>query len=141
MTNSNTLLEVLGAAPAQSTAIVLPEAGIHVTYQQLRDQVAGMADALASLGIGRGDRVATILTNGLPAIVTFLAASVAGTAAPLNPGYREEEVSFYLEDTAAKLLLCPADAVAARSAAAARGVPVHLLEMDSTGYVRIAGAP
>ena len=55
------------------------------------------------------DRVSTILPNGLPAIVSFLAASVAGTAAPLNPGYREEEVSFYLEDTAAKLLLCPSD--------------------------------
>jgi acyl-CoA synthetase (AMP-forming)/AMP-acid ligase II len=85
--------------------------------------------------------VATVLPNGLPAIVSFLAASAAGTAAPLNPGYREDEVAFYLEDTAAKLLLCPADATAARKAAAARGVPVYPLEMDSAGCVRIAGAP
>ena len=92
------------------------------------------------LGAGTGWRT-FILPNGLPAIVTFLAASVAGTAAPLNPGYREEEVNFYLEDTAAKLLLCPADAAGARKAAEARGVPVYALEMDSTGYVRIAGAP
>ena len=71
-----------------------------------------MADALASLGIQKGDRVATFLPNGLPTIVSFLAASIAGTAAPLNPGYREEEVSFYLEDTGAKLLLCPPDGAA-----------------------------
>lgn len=141
MSNPNTLLELIGAPPAASTAIILPEAGIRVTYQQLRDQVVEMADALASLGIERGDRVATYLPNGLPAIVSFLAASVAGTAAPLNPGYREDEVSFYLEDTGAKVLLCPADATAARKAAETRGVPVYALEMDETGYVRILGTP
>ncbi len=141
MSNPNTLLELIGGAPADSTAIVLPEAGIRVTYKQLRDQVTQMADALASLGITRGDRVATYLPNGLPAIVSFLAASVAGTAAPLNPGYREDEVSFYLEDTSAKLLLCPADATAARKAAETRGVPVYPLEMDSAGWVSIGGAP
>src|ERR1700722_12601713 len=118
MSNSNTLLETIGAAPGEKPAIVLPEAGISVTYRQLRDQVTAMADALASLGINRGDRVATYLPNGLPAIVSFLAASVAGTAAPLNPGYREDEVVFYLEDTAAKVLLLPPDgAEGARKAA------------------------
>ena len=141
MSQPTTLLELIGLPPADSTAIVLPEAGIRVSYQQLRDQVSEMADALASLGISRGDRVATYLPNGLPAIVSFLAASVAGTAAPLNPGYREDEVAFYLEDTSAKVLLCPADATAALKAAETRGVPVYALEMDSTGYVRIAGAP
>src|SRR5215831_824827 len=137
----NTLLEVIQVAPAERTAIILPEAGIRVSYHQFRDQIQEMADALASLGIKKGDRVATSLTNGLPAIVSFLAASVAGTAAPLNPGYREDEVNFYLEDTSARVLLCPSDATAAVSAAQTRGVPVHSLETDSNGYVRIAGAP
>ncbi len=141
MSNPDTLLELLGAAPGGSTAIILPEAQIQVSYKQLHDQICEMANALASLGIRRGDRVATSLPNGLPAIVTFLAASVAGTAAPLNPGYREEEVSFYLEDTAAKLLLCLPDAVAARKAAEAKGIPVYPVEMDKTGRVTIAGAP
>src|SRR5258706_6392340 len=109
MSNPKTLLELIHIAPAEPTAIILPEAGIRVTYKQLRDQVTEMADALTALGIQRGDRVATYLPNGLPAIVSFLAASVAGTAAPLNPGYREDEVSFYLEDTAAKVLLCLAE--------------------------------
>jgi acyl-CoA synthetase (AMP-forming)/AMP-acid ligase II len=141
MSHPDTLLELLGAAPGGNTAIILPEARVHVSYKQLHDQVCEMADALASLGIRRGDRVATSLPNGLPAIVTFLAASVAGTAAPLNPGYREEEVNFYLEDTAAKLLLCLPDATAARKAAEARGVPVYLVAMDNAGRVNIAGAP
>src|SRR6266545_2981283 len=137
MSNPTTLLELLQVAPAERTAVILPESGIRVSYQQLREQVMEMANALASLGIERGDRVATSLPNGLPTIVSFLAASIAGTAAPLNPGYREEEVSFYLEDTGAKILLCPPDgAAAARQAAHARQVPVYSLEMDTSGFVR-----
>ena len=142
MSNPNTLLELIQTAPGDRTAIILPEAGIRVTYQSLRDQVAAMADALTALGIQRGDRVATVLPNGLPAIVSFLAASVAGTAAPLNPGYREDEFRFFLEDTEAKVLLCLSEgATGARSAAEARGIPIFSLEMDDSGVVRIAGAP
>src|SRR5579862_559161 len=111
MSEQNTLPELLSAGHATDTAILLPDSGIRITYQQLREQVTEMADALASLGIRRGDRVATYLPNGLPAIVSFLAASVVGTVAPLNPGYREDEVNFYLEDTGATLILCPEDAV------------------------------
>jgi acyl-CoA synthetase (AMP-forming)/AMP-acid ligase II len=142
MPNPNTLMEVLQAAPAERTAIIQPETGIRITYQQLRDQVAEMADALASLGIQKGDRVATYLPNGVPTVVSFLAASIAGTAAPLNPGYREDEVAFYLEDTSAKVLLCPPEgAEGARKAAEAKGVPVYSLEMNDSGFVRIAGGP
>ncbi|HLG96358.1 MAG TPA: acyl--CoA ligase [Bryobacteraceae bacterium] len=136
-----TLADLLQAAPAQNTAIVLPDAGVQLTYAQLRDQVMAMADALAALGIQRGDRVATVFTNGLPAIVSFLAASIAGTAAPLNPGYHQDEFSFYLEDTSAKILLCsPEGAEEARKAAEGK-VPVHLTEMDASGLVRILDAP
>jgi acyl-CoA synthetase (AMP-forming)/AMP-acid ligase II len=141
MSDRNTLPELISTAPAGDTAILLPETGTRISYQELRDQVSEMADALASLGIRRGDRVATYLTNGLPAIVSFLAASTAGTAAPLNPGYREDEVNFYLEDTNAKVFLCPADATAARKAAEARGVPVYAIEADSAGRLHIEGAP
>jgi acyl-coenzyme A synthetase/AMP-(fatty) acid ligase len=88
----NTLLDVLEAAPADRIALVAPEAATQVSYKDLRAQVAAMADALAAAGIRRGDCIAMSLPNGLPAIVSFLAASVAGTAAPLNPGYRRDEV-------------------------------------------------
>ena len=68
-----------------------------------------MAEALAAAGIRRGDRVGMALPNGLPMVVSFLAAAMAGTAAPLNPGYKEDEFRFYLEDTNARVLLLPPD--------------------------------
>ena len=140
MSTANTLLEILDAAPAGHTAVILPESDIRVTYKCLREQVMTMADALADAGIGRGDRVATVLPNGLPAIVSFLAASVAGTAAPLNPGYREEEFRFYLEDTAARVVLCPPEGAAEARRAAEGRVPVQAIEMDAHGFVRLAGS-
>ena len=107
--SAGTLWDVLTGPPADSTAIILPETDTRVTYGQLRAQIQEMAGALAALDVKPGERVATSLPNGLAAIVSFVAASMAGTAAPLNPGYRQEEVEFYLEDTSAKLLLVPAE--------------------------------
>src|SRR5579859_8127306 len=106
MTNPHsprTLLDVLASAPGSATALIAPESGIRVSYDSLREQISTMAGALSGAGIARGDRVAMALPNGLPAIVSFLAASVAGTAAPLNPGYRQDEFTFYLDDTNAKV--------------------------------------
>src|SRR5581483_9819000 len=104
-----TLLDLISSTPDDATAILLPDSnGLRITYGALKRQVQAVADQLASAGISRGDRVGMALPNGLPTIVAFLAASIAGTAAPLNPNYRQEEFSFYLEDTNAKVMLLPA---------------------------------
>jgi len=137
----NTLLDVLHFADSH-TAVIVPEVGIHVSYDSLRHQVMAMADALASLGIRRGDAVAIALPNGLPAIVSFLAASIAGTAAPLNPAYPYEEFAFFLRDTDARVLLCPpVGAEIARSAAADSNIPIFSVEMSQQGEVSLQGAP
>ncbi len=136
-----TLLDVLHFADS-NTAIVVPELGISLTYDSLRQQVLTMANALASAGIRRGDAVAIALPNGLPAIVSFLAASIAGTAAPLNPAYPYEEFHFFLGDTGARVLLCPpVGAEFVRTAAKDRNIPVFSVEMTEQGEVRMVGAP
>lgn len=135
-----TLLDVLQFADSH-TAVVVPELGIRVTYDSLRQQVLKMADALASAGIRRGDAVAIALPNGLPAIVSFLAASIAGIAAPLNLAYPYEEFLFFLGDTNARVLLCPpVGAEFARSAAADRKIPVLSVGMSENGEVQLPGA-
>jgi acyl-CoA synthetase (AMP-forming)/AMP-acid ligase II len=82
------------------------------------------------------------LPNGLPAIVSFLAASIAGTAAPLNPAYPYEEFHFFLGDTNARVLLCPpVGAEFVRTAAADRKIPIFSVEMTERGIVRMVDAP
>ena len=135
-----TLLDVLHFADSH-TAIVVPELEIRITYDSLRQQVLEMANALASAGIRRGDAVAIALPNGLPAIVSFLAASIAGTAAPLNPAYPYEEFHFFLGDTDARVLLCPpVGSEFVRTAAKDRKIPVFSVEMTDQGRVYLAGA-
>jgi oxalate---CoA ligase len=136
-----TLLGLLAAAPADATAIILPESGIRISYAQLRDQVRSLAGALAASGVRRGDRVGMALPNGLPTIVAFLAASEVGTAAPLNPGYKEEEFKFYLEDTNAKLLLLPPEGLDDARKAAGDTYRVINVEMDAAGTVSLSGTP
>ncbi|HTV66618.1 MAG TPA: AMP-binding protein [Bryocella sp.] len=137
----NTLSDVLHFAD-NNTAVIVPEVGIRVSYEGLRRQVLDMANALASLGVHHGEAVAIAVPNGLPAIVSFLAASIAGTAAPLNPAYPYEEFMFYLRDTKARVLLCPPNgAEVARSAAADCDIPVCSVEMSSQGEVTMQGSP
>jgi acyl-CoA synthetase (AMP-forming)/AMP-acid ligase II len=132
------LTDFLDRAPADAPAVILPEQNLTITYGNLRTQVKAVAEQLATAGVRRGDRVATSLTNGLPVIVSFLAAGVAGTAAPLNPAYKEDEFKFYLEDTAAKVLILPPEgADDARRAAVERGVPILTIDMDASGTVSL----
>ncbi len=140
MPSDATVLDVLQAAPAARTAIILPDTETRVSYASLREQVLTMADALSAVGIRRGGRVAISLPNGLPAIVSFLAASIAGTAAPLNPTYKYQEFCFYLQDTAAKVLICgDRDSHEARSAAASLGIPILRAELGDDGKVSLEG--
>src|SRR5258708_16891748 len=139
--SAHTLLDVLHFADS-NIAIVVPELGLRITYDSLRQQVLEMANSLASAGIRHGDAVAIALPNGLPAIVSFLAGSIAGTAAPLNPAYLYEEFHFFLGDTNSRVLLCPpTGAELARSAANHRHIPVFTLELTDPGQGSLARSP
>ena len=137
-----TLLELLNAAPGHQIALVVPESGASITYESLREQVLGAARAFTRAGIKPGERIAIALANGPAVIVSFLAASIAGTAAPLNPAYRYDEFCFYLEDTNARLLVAPAEgADDVRRAATERGIPILTVETSAAGVVSFPGAP
>ena len=135
----STLLDLFKSAPDEQTAIIVPEQNIRVTYTQLRNQVAAVASSLVAAGVKRGDRVGMAVPNSLSTIVCFLAASVAGTAAPLNPGYKEDEFRFYLDDTGARVLVLPPDGLEEARRAAGDKVKILTVEMDASGTVRLTG--
>jgi acyl-CoA synthetase (AMP-forming)/AMP-acid ligase II len=136
-----TLLGLTDSVPAANTAIIVPEQNLRISYAALRDNVTALAEALAAAGIGRGDRIGMAMPNGLPCVVSFLASSMVGTSAPLNPGYKDDEFQFYLQDTNAKVILLPPDGLdEARSAAKAKAVPILIVDMDANGVVHLVGA-
>ena len=134
-----TLLGLFRSVPDDRTAIIHSDQNIKITYGELRRQVAAVAEALAAAGVNRGDRIGIALPNGLPVIVCFLAASEAGTAAPLNPAYKEEEFRFYLDDTKARVLLLPPEGLEEARKAAGDTVPILTVEMDAAGTVSLGG--
>ena len=134
-----TLLGLFSSVPDDRTAIIHSDQNIKITYGDLRRQVAAVAGALAAAGINRGDRIGIALPNGLANIVCFLAASEAGTAAPLNPAYKEEEFRFYLDDTRARVLLLPPEGLDEARRAAGDTVPILTVEMDASGTVSLGG--
>jgi acyl-CoA synthetase (AMP-forming)/AMP-acid ligase II len=117
-----------------------------VTYGQLRKQIDALAKTFNQLGLGRSDRIAMALPNGLAVIASFLAASTVGTAAPLNPAYTRDEFKFYLEDTGARALIVPPKGCEEARAAAGDNVLLIEADLDGDGRVRFsstgtAGAP
>jgi acyl-CoA synthetase (AMP-forming)/AMP-acid ligase II len=134
------IFDLLANGSPSQVAVAVSGAGPTVTYEELRQQVQTLAEDLREMGLGRGDRIAMALPNGLELIASFLAASVVGTAAPLNPAYRVDEFRFYLEDTGARaLILRPGGAEEARTAA---GDHVLVIEarLDNEGRVRLSSA-
>src|SRR5437762_7287380 len=134
-----TLLELIQRNPFDRVAVVIPEQNLRVTYGELYAHVQAVAEQLSAAGVGRGDRVGMALPNGLPMILAFLAASEAGTAAPLNPAYKEDEFRFYLEDTNARVLILPPEGADEARRAAGDRVPILTVDMDPGGTVGISG--
>ena len=65
-----------------------------------------MANTFIDLGINKGDRVILYLEKSLVYVIAYLALQKIGAiAVPLNPGFKESEMSYFLEDTQAKLVL------------------------------------
>lgn len=137
-----TLLDLVNAAPGDNVALIAPDTGARISYDSLRRQVLAAASAFAQSGIEPGQRIAIALPNGPAVIVAFLAASIAGTAAPLNPAYRYDEFAFYLDDTSARLLIAPPESAdEVRRAATERGIPILTAETTPSGEVRFLDPP
>lgn len=77
-----------------------------ITYKDLQDRVSQAANALLTLGIGKGDRVVIYLPVLVETIVITLACARIGAVHSLVfGGFSSEALRFRVEDTGAKLLV------------------------------------
>jgi acyl-CoA synthetase (AMP-forming)/AMP-acid ligase II len=128
MTAFRTVAQLLERGEAPHPALRATEGRAALSHGALRDLARGTVAALNGIGIGRNDRVAIVLPNGPEMAAAFVAIACAATTAPLNPAYREDEFSFYIEDLKAKaLVVLKGSETPARAAAEKLGVP--LLEL------------
>jgi benzoate-CoA ligase len=84
--------------------------GRNLTYGELRARTLRMAQALTSLGIVRGDRVALLLNDSPEFIEAFIATcSLGAIAVPINMSLRLEEQCSILHNSGARLALTEDD--------------------------------
>ena len=84
-------LDQLQSAHPARTAVLFK--GTSVTYGELGTQSSAFAAALASLGVGKGDRVALLLPNCPQFLIAeFGVWKAGGIVVPLNPTYAEREI-------------------------------------------------
>ncbi|GAA3049060.1 fatty-acid--CoA ligase FadD5 [Pseudonocardia yunnanensis] len=104
----------------------------HRTYAELDERVTRLARALATRGVGRGDRVAVFMQNRLELVEAYFAACRLGAiAVPVNFRLVADEVAYILGDAEATALLV--DHELAATAAAVRPRVPSLTTVVATG--------
>lgn len=102
-------LEDTAARAPASTAIIVPGAlgdTFRLSFRQLDDDANRMANALAGLGVRKGDRVALLLPNCPQFLIGYYAALKLGAVVvAFNPLYSPREIEHQLNDCEAKVII------------------------------------
>jgi long-chain acyl-CoA synthetase len=102
------LLEESARSYPDSPAIAFPVAPMarRLTYRQLKEEAERFAGAMASLGVGKGDRVGLLLPNCPQFVVAWFGLQRLG-AVPVgnNPLYTQRELAHQLEDAGVDILV------------------------------------
>ncbi len=108
--------------------------GSTVSYPQLDLIVSRYANALASLGLGPGDRITVQIEKSLANVYLYLAALKCGAVFnPLNTAYTPAEVDYYVSDARPRVIVCdPAAMDAIREIASAHEID-HVVTLDALG--------
>jgi crotonobetaine/carnitine-CoA ligase len=109
-----TILEVLDHRLAtEPDAPYLDVAGAAFTAREMDERATRLAHALAGLGVGKGDRVATLLENGAEQVISFFAAVKLGAIqVPINTAYKGEFLRHQLVDSGSSVVVVQHDLAA-----------------------------
>jgi long-chain acyl-CoA synthetase len=80
--------------------------GFKISYRQLNEMTDRLGACLSALDVSRGDRVAILLPNVIPCVVSYYAILKLGAIAVMcNPQHTDRELEFQFQDSAATLLI------------------------------------
>ena len=139
--NAN-LFHILETGVTDARAAIETAGGERISYADLVARAGRMANALVSLGVAPGDRVAAQVEKSVEAIILYLATVRAGAVfLPLNTGYTPAEIDYFIGDATPAVFVCdPARADALTDAAARAGARIVTLDADGQGSLTDAAA-
>ncbi|MEM0900598.1 MAG: malonyl-CoA synthase [Pseudomonadota bacterium] len=133
---ANPLFDKLFAAHGGNDACFLELIhGREVSYADFLTGTARYANAFHTLGLAAGDRVAVQIEKSPEALVIYAACVQSGCVfLPLNTAYTASEVSYFVENSSAKLLICDErNRTALEPIAAAANAQIETLNGDGSG--------
>ena len=106
-------------------ALALVDSGVRLTYAQWHEQIGRTVAGLQRLGLGRGDRLLSVLQNRHQAATLHWACQFLGVViVPLNWRAKADEIDYCLADAEAKAVFFDASSEeATRASGAARALP------------------
>ena len=97
---------ISGIVAASPDIVALIQDGEELTYAALEHRSNQIANGLASLGVGFGDRVALIAENTIDQALVYVAASKLGAVTvPLNYRLSPPELAYIIQDAKAKVVM------------------------------------
>lgn len=129
-------------ATTSPARLALAVASRTLSFAELDAECTRMARRLATLGVREGDRVATLLHNGLPAaVLPHAVLRLGATLLPLNVRLSEAEIGWQVAHATPSVLVAEeATAQLARSAIRARS-DLTVASADSAGAAAIGCSP
>ena len=126
---------LFGCHAGQSTPFLYLPDGSVLTHQAFLETAAQIAHALTGLGLTAGDRVAVQIEKSPQALAVYAACAQAGLIfLPLNTAYTVDELTYFIDNSGASLILCDGAKETALSPVAARlNAKVETLNADGSG--------
>ncbi|EFO29842.1 malonyl-CoA synthase [Roseibium sp. TrichSKD4] len=127
--------QLFGKHAGKTTPFLHLASGATLTHADFLGQAAQIAHALSKFGLVPGDRLAAQIEKSAEALALYAACVQAGVIfLPLNTAYTVDELTYFIENSGAKLVVCDARIEAALTPIASDlGAKLATLNGDGTG--------
>ncbi len=139
MANENIYSLFQSRFPPDGSAVFLELDDRNISYGEIDDLSGQYLSLLRQLGVKKGDRVIAQVEKSAEAVLLYLGCLRAGAIyIPLNTGYTDAEVEYFLSDAEPALFVCtPARQAQLAERCAAQGV-AHCLSLGDDGTGELA---
>ena len=108
--------------------------GLNVTYRELDSETAKLANGLKELGLSEGDRVTVQVDKCIEMVYLYLACVRSNIIFhPLNPAYKEKELSYFLDDAKPSLFISNEETISSISDLSLEHSIDHLFVLNNDG--------
>ncbi|MEX0367447.1 MAG: malonyl-CoA synthase [Ruegeria sp.] len=126
---------LFGVHAGKPTPFLYLPGGQVVSHQDFLAMAARFAHVMSQVGLKPGDRVAVQVQKSPEALALYAACAQAGLVfLPLNTAYTVDELSYFIENSGASLIVCDAKSEGAlASIAEGLGARIETLNVDGSG--------